>query len=68
MPIEPEEIEKKDAEKEANSLDINDVFAADSEDESDEDILAACINMGMQTNRYFIFWVVILEFNFSLWI
>lgn len=46
-----EETEKKDAEKEANSSDINDVFAADSEDDGDEDILAACINMGMQTNR-----------------
>lgn len=43
--------EKKDAEKESSSSDINDVFNADSEGEDDEDILAACINMGMQTNR-----------------
>lgn len=46
-----EQTEKKDAEKETITSDINDVFAADSEDEGDEDILAACINMGMQTNR-----------------
>lgn len=50
--IEVDETEKKDAEKEGSSSDINDVFTADSEDEGDEeDILAACINKGMQTNR-----------------
>lgn len=43
--------EKKDPEKRASSSDINDVFAVDSEDDGDEDILAACINIGMQTNR-----------------
>lgn len=49
---ETEGFEKKDAEKEGSSSDINDIFNADSEDEGDEDdILAACINMGMQTNR-----------------
>lgn len=49
---EGDEAEKKDAEKEGSSSDINDVFTADSEDEGDEeDILAACINKGMQTNR-----------------
>lgn len=54
-----EETEKKDAEKEASSSDINDVFTAESEDEGDEDILAACINMGMQTNRW-----VFMDFSF----
>lgn len=43
--------EKKDAEKEGSSSDINDIFNGDSEDGDEDDILAACINMGMQTNR-----------------
>lgn len=59
--IEADETEKKDAEKEGSSSDINDVFTADSEDEGDEeDILAACINKGMQTNRYLNFYLCML--------
>lgn len=49
--IKEEEAEKKDSEKEASSSDANDEFIAESEDEGDADILEACINMGMQTNR-----------------
>lgn len=49
--IEAEGVEKKDAEKESSSSDINDIFNGDSEDGDEDDILAACINMGMQSNR-----------------
>nr|CAH7717003.1 unnamed protein product [Callosobruchus chinensis] len=46
-----EGIEKKDAEKETNGSDGNDEFVPESEDDGDEDILAACISDGMQNNR-----------------
>ncbi|CAH1989415.1 unnamed protein product [Acanthoscelides obtectus] len=45
-----EGIEKKDAEKETSGSDGNDEFVPESEDDGDEDILAACISDGMQNN------------------
>ncbi|KAG5892093.1 hypothetical protein JTB14_011993 [Gonioctena quinquepunctata] len=47
-----EDMEKKDAEKETVASDINDEFVGESEDDGDEDILADCISIGMQTNRH----------------
>ncbi|XP_018575110.1 adenomatous polyposis coli protein isoform X2 [Anoplophora glabripennis] len=42
------EVEKKDAEKETNVSDDTDEFNLESDDEGDEDLLAACISMGKQ--------------------
>lgn len=42
--------EKKDAEKETSGSEGNDEFVPESEDDGDEDILAACISIGMQNN------------------
>lgn len=44
-------MEKKDAEKETNVSDDTDEFNPESDDEGDEDILAACINMGKQNTQ-----------------
>ncbi|XP_049821338.1 adenomatous polyposis coli homolog [Aethina tumida] len=49
--LKPEQNEKKDEEKESNLSVLNDELAA-QESENDEDILAACIHIGMQNNRY----------------
>lgn len=47
-------VSKESAEKESEKRDVEkekDVVAEESEDEGDEEILAACINIGMQNNR-----------------